>query len=277
MTIEQIQSTQVFASFKGNGVECAAMQSATGAVVVDAAPNWILCVPIGPARITLCRFNEGPEHSVPLAAGTFGVLPPGHTYSARLQAPSRMAFIVCWLERSPVQGMARPLTGFYQDQALARSVGRATSPRVSGGSSSGRSQAQMLQYVFNSLRGAVSRSSSSEPGVQGRVEAYVAARIAEPISITQMAHELGCSAGYLSRRCHDETGCSPFQHVMRIRLERAKLLLEHTRWSMGEIAAATGYCDQSHFATVFRRNLHVSPSRYRAAVKSRSTAATSRP
>jgi transcriptional regulator GlxA family with amidase domain len=57
-----------------------------------------------------------------------------------------------------------------------------------------------------------------------------------------------------------QTGVSPAQFLQRLRLRRARLLLEHSFLTVKEVMAAVGYSDPSHFARDFRRAHGTSPS-----------------
>ncbi|MEL6325211.1 MAG: helix-turn-helix transcriptional regulator, partial [Pseudomonadota bacterium] len=58
-------------------------------------------------------------------------------------------------------------------------------------------------------------------------------------------------------------GITPYQYVMRERLEEAKRLLRDTEWSLVDIAVATGFSSQSHFATTFKKSVKLTPLQYR--------------
>lgn len=62
-------------------------------------------------------------------------------------------------------------------------------------------------------------------------------------------------------------GVSPWQYVMRARLDEAARRLWYGGESMTEVALATGFASPSHFATAFARRFGVPPSRYRAAAR----------
>ncbi len=85
-------------------------------------------------------------------------------------------------------------------------------------------------------------------------------------SLTELATFAGVHPAYLGRafRKHVGIGVGDFQRALRV--ERARRLLESTTRSVADIAATTGFCDQSHLNRSFRRVLGVTPDRYRRAV-----------
>ena len=56
---------------------------------------------------------------------------------------------------------------------------------------------------------------------------------------------------------------SPIQYLLRIRIEKAKELLEETNQKVGDIASSVGFSAQQRFNDIFKKNLGVSPSEYR--------------
>lgn len=55
-------------------------------------------------------------------------------------------------------------------------------------------------------------------------------------------------------------GTSPRQHLIRLRLERARRMLEETSCPITTIALAVGFSTPSHFATTFRQHFGVRPT-----------------
>jgi AraC-like DNA-binding protein len=89
--------------------------------------------------------------------------------------------------------------------------------------------------------------------------------ISKTLDVGALAQELGCSAAYLSRLFQRSFGFSPTAYQLRRRCERARLLLTQNDVPIGEVAAALGFHDASHFAKHFRRQSGMSPQRFRQA------------
>jgi AraC-like DNA-binding protein len=84
----------------------------------------------------------------------------------------------------------------------------------------------------------------------------------KPISIEQMAHALGYHRTYLSKIFKQTTGLSPMNYLLKIRMERAKLLLQE-RLTVEQIASSVGYPDALYFSKQFKKWYGCSPSEYR--------------
>jgi AraC family transcriptional regulator len=78
-----------------------------------------------------------------------------------------------------------------------------------------------------------------------------------------MAEVVGMSQYYFSKLFKMSTGTTPHQYVMRQRVERAQELLRESQLALVEIATQVGFETQSHFTSVFRRLVGITPKRYR--------------
>lgn len=75
--------------------------------------------------------------------------------------------------------------------------------------------------------------------------------------------ETGFSETHMIRRFREEFGCSPYEYLMRQRIEAARRLLDYSRKSIKEIAATLGFSDQYYFSGCFKARTGMSPSQYR--------------
>lgn len=83
------------------------------------------------------------------------------------------------------------------------------------------------------------------------------------VSLSDISAELGLSQWHFSRQFRRTTGLSPYQFLIRSRVERARSLLESGR-SVADVAALIGFCDQSHMHRHFKRIFGVTPASVRA-------------
>jgi AraC family transcriptional regulator len=92
---------------------------------------------------------------------------------------------------------------------------------------------------------------------------YVRENMAADLSVADMAQVVGMSQYYFSKLFKTSTGTTPHQYVMRQRVERAQELLRQSQTPLLSIATQVGFETQSHFTSVFRRLLGITPKRYR--------------
>jgi AraC family transcriptional regulator len=107
--------------------------------------------------------------------------------------------------------------------------------------------------------------SSLTPQQLHRVLAYVRDHVSEELSLPTLAHLIGYSPHYFVHRFRQTTGDTPHQLVRRERLARARHLLEASDVPVAQVAAQSGYADQSAFTRAFKRALGVTPHAYRRA------------
>ena len=110
---------------------------------------------------------------------------------------------------------------------------------------------------------------SADPTDEGMSEpvrealAYVEAHLHEPLTLAEIAGLIHLNASYFSVLFKEQTGLPFSEFVSRLRIQRAKELLVHSRLPIGEIGERVGYRTDKYFIKVFKALEGVSPSRYR--------------
>ena len=96
-----------------------------------------------------------------------------------------------------------------------------------------------------------------------RVTDYVEENLAAGLTLAEISAVAHMSPFHFSRLFKASTGLSPHRYVVDRRVERAKSLLQKTGLPLHEVARLAGFTDQSHLAKHFRRQLGVTPRRFR--------------
>lgn len=93
---------------------------------------------------------------------------------------------------------------------------------------------------------------------------FMTANLHRKASLSELAGVTNLSRSRFSRLFKSETGVSPGEYLIRLRMERACQLLEATTFlSIKQIMAEVGYYNKSNFARQFKRYFYVTPSEYR--------------
>lgn len=92
-------------------------------------------------------------------------------------------------------------------------------------------------------------------------------RLDSPLPIARLCEPLGIGRRQLERRFQRDVGLSPASYRQRLRLERARWLLQNTDLEVTAVALECGFQDSTHFARAVRRSLGASPSAIRASSK----------
>ena len=85
--------------------------------------------------------------------------------------------------------------------------------------------------------------------------------------MTEIAGVACPSTYYFSRSFKQAVGVGPRLYIMQRPVERAKRFCSVPTQPLSRVAQEAGFADQSHFTLEFRRQLGVTPGRFRAAVK----------
>ena len=123
----------------------------------------------------------------------------------------------------------------------------------------------LMQALDDFMRGIYARGFNCFHPHVGRVLDYISLHYSERLSLRQIAAEVGRSAPRIAHLVKQHTGKTIWQHFMRLRIDKARHLLESTNDDCDQIALTTGFCDQSYFTKHFRRLTGTTPSRYRRA------------
>ena len=92
---------------------------------------------------------------------------------------------------------------------------------------------------------------------------FISTHYSENITLAAVARAVNLSSFRISHVIKEQTGKTIMQHVMIIRINKARRILDQTDKSCGEIAHETGFCDQSYFIRHFKKITGTTPSRYR--------------
>lgn len=102
------------------------------------------------------------------------------------------------------------------------------------------------------------------PAAVLRAVALMRTRLAESVSLDEMAKAAGLSSFHFARQFKAATGHPPHDYHIRLRVDRAQELLR-TRgreWTLAAIATECGFVDQSHLSRHFKRVVGVTPGEY---------------
>jgi AraC family transcriptional regulator len=102
----------------------------------------------------------------------------------------------------------------------------------------------------------------SRPPWLDRAETYLADTFDQPISVANLAEIAGVHPVHLARGYRRWLGAAPGDRLRARRLERAADLLMRGRDPIGEIALASGFCDQSHLNRQFLKAYGVTPGEF---------------
>ena len=71
------------------------------------------------------------------------------------------------------------------------------------------------------------------------------------------------SKEYLSRQFKNLYKCGIYEYVLKVRMEKAALLLKDNDIKIQDVGTRVGFSDNNHFSKAFKNYYNVSPSEYR--------------
>lgn len=96
-----------------------------------------------------------------------------------------------------------------------------------------------------------------------KVQEQIEQQFTEPLTVANLADDHAVNRRTLERRFKNATGNSMIEYLQRVRVERAKNVLEHTKKSVTDAMYDAGYNDPKAFREVFRKYVGVSPADYK--------------
>jgi AraC family transcriptional regulator len=124
-------------------------------------------------------------------------------------------------------------------------------------------------FIDGLLARHMTRFNSRTRGILGKdafrqLRDYIMAHLDEPIEVAALAGIARRSPFHFTRVFTQSVGVSPHRYVVHLRLERAIELMRDGQSGLAEIAASTGFADQSHLSRWVRRVHGVSPTQLAA-------------
>ncbi len=225
-------------------------------VTVQRAEDLFVCVLSG--QVTY-QFEKDRQI---LRAGDLLLLPRGTCYKRIFSDPDYQAiFVYCRFSAPPVQ--APELFSDSGAESVFLRLYNIWQRRSAG------SRSECLGILYQLYAELLQREQDSHLKTKSDAPlADAARRIAEhctcpTLSVAELAEAAGMSQVHFRRRFREQYHRTPLDHILHLRLTRAKELLHYHDGSIGEIAAACGFSDPSYFTRLFKKKTGYTPTEYR--------------
>jgi AraC family transcriptional regulator len=96
---------------------------------------------------------------------------------------------------------------------------------------------------------------------------YLEANFLRQVSLAEIAAAAGVHRVHLSREFRRYFSTTVGEFLRRKRIEHACQLVSTTQIALAEIAMTCGFSDQSHFSATFRRQIGLTPAKYRQSAR----------
>lgn len=123
--------------------------------------------------------------------------------------------------------------------------------------------AQHLATISHSIE-PKDRSAEPEPQIVSRAKKYIRERFQERITLDEAAQAVNASTRHFCKVFKEATGITFTDYLARIRVEKAKHLLQNPHLRVSEIAFETGFESISQFNRSFKRVAGMPPTQFRS-------------
>lgn len=263
-----------FAAMSGgeHGIGIGVMRFAGGSIIGGDASRHLLIFNLGaPVRIS-CRIDKKVlEHTAP--TGNVTLCPAetefaGHgidTADILVLSVPKEPLACLSAERSRPKSRLREKLAGCDDQLLgiSRDLAGEAANAFSGGAGywTELTDALMAHLLDDYLLDANGPDRAVlTPDIVARINDYVIAHLDERIDVDTLADLAVKGRSHFPRIFRRSVGMSPHQYVIRLRLRQALRLMMQQEMTLAEVAAATGFVDQSHLCHWVKRIHGVTPA-----------------
>lgn len=95
-----------------------------------------------------------------------------------------------------------------------------------------------------------------------RVQEFIEANLFAPLNLADLAGLVNLSTRHFCRAFRSFTGSSPYEYILRRRVERASQLIRQGDSSLAQVALSVGFSSHAHMTATFQRVLGVPPSHF---------------
>ncbi|GAB2585093.1 AraC family transcriptional regulator [Paractinoplanes abujensis] len=203
--------------------------------------------------------------------GSLGVTAPGNVSVLRWRSshPDPMESLHLHLDPAPAGGVVFPDALTLHDPFVlsgARALGAALRSGAPGLYADSVAQALVTHLAYGVVRPRRAAPKAVVPLSESevrRVEEHMRARIADDVTVDELARAANVSKYHFIRAFAAATGLTPYRYLRRLRMRAAAETLRTTAYGVARVAAMSGYRSTGQFAAAFRTEMGVSPVEFR--------------
>ncbi len=225
----------------------------------------LLIVDDGAVRYDLDRHEHGTPHD------TVSLLPPHVPHNGSPATPQGFRKRVLYLDGSHLgDELIGPAVDGpdLRDPVLRLRVGQVHAALGRPGDELEAESRLVLvgERLRDHLRRRESRTGRPDPALARSLRELLDEHVTEGLVLADAARLLHAHPAHLVRAFSAAYGIAPHQYLTSRRVGRARRLLLDGL-APGEVAAATGFCDQAHLTRHFKKLVGVPPGRYRVSAR----------
>ena len=121
-----------------------------------------------------------------------------------------------------------------------------------------------LEKMVNLCRTIRDQKEDQSDSAIKKATAYIQENYSKDISLDDVSSQVNISPYYFSKIFKEETGENFIEYLTRIRIEKAKELRMDANVSVKEAGIQSGYSDPNYFSRIFKKQMDMTPSEYKA-------------
>lgn len=252
------------------GLEMLAARYLDHAYALHTHPTWVFGVVV--AGVEKFRIGRR-QHLAPI--GSIIIVNPEEPHDGEKGAPAGWAYRTCYPDAALMAEIADDLElpglpmfdkGIVEAPELARAF--ASAHRLAGKLEQETSMLEVLGELVGRFGDGKCRRRAVDGGEAARrfrlYGELIAADLSAGFDLARLAATAGVTRFQVIRDFNRAAGMTPGQYLRDRRIRAASVLMK-TDMPLAEIAAATGFADQSHLTRVFKTIKGLSPGAWRAA------------
>jgi two-component system response regulator YesN len=126
-----------------------------------------------------------------------------------------------------------------------------------------------IEPNYKNTKTEIDRSHRNKAKFKKKIEEYLKQNYQQDINLQEIADRFFLSREYISRKFKQEFHETITDYLAKIRIEKAKELLENPHFKIYEIAYHVGYHNEKYFSKVFKKLIGLTPNEYRSSVTSK--------
>ncbi len=124
-----------------------------------------------------------------------------------------------------------------------------------------------LSALFEVLNSIKDESPEDENDFVKKSVLYIESNYYKHFDVGAYAKSIGVSRSYFTTVFTEKTKMSPYDYLVKLRIDYAKKYLEHTDLTITQIATKVGFASIDRFGNIFKKRTKMSPKEYRASIK----------
>jgi two-component system response regulator YesN len=112
-------------------------------------------------------------------------------------------------------------------------------------------------------RSIADRKEEQSDSVANKAKDYIQTHFQEDVSLDDVSREVNMSPYYFSKVFKEKSGENFIEYLTRVRIDKAKEMLQKQGCSIKEASALSGYSDPNYFSKLFKKQTDMTPREYK--------------